>query len=290
MFKAPLRASVTIAAMVVVLMLGLVLGLVLGNTAFSNRGTHAANSSTPTSKPAPVASVTIPQDQELFDPFVVPVQLNTTVTWHNNDTILHTVETTPDQTPFLNIQSFTLTIPAGKSASFTFTKPGLYHYYDNTVAKWDTATSRVAAHKGVPNYPLAMDGVIWVQGFIGDLPSGSTNHIPASHDDFATEFVAITDIGTVSFHNFDTDPHFVALVPDLSAPLNPGEIGINRIGGTDDVPGGETITIIFSKPGLYYYYCANHALVNKDWHRAQAFKQASEYPIPMEGFILVVGK
>lgn len=55
-------------------------------------------------------------------------------------------------------------------------------------------------------------------------------------------------------------------------------------------PGGETITIIFSKPGLYYYYCANHALVNKDWHRVQAFKQASEYPIPMEGFILVVGK
>jgi ABC-type molybdate transport system permease subunit len=39
MFKAPLRASVTIAAMVVVLILGLVLGLVLGNTAFSNRGT-----------------------------------------------------------------------------------------------------------------------------------------------------------------------------------------------------------------------------------------------------------
>jgi hypothetical protein len=78
MFKAPLRASVTIAAMVVVLILGLVLGLVLGNTVFSNHGTHAANSSTPTSKPAPFASVTIPQDQELFDPFVVPVQLNIT--------------------------------------------------------------------------------------------------------------------------------------------------------------------------------------------------------------------
>ena len=290
MFKAPLRTSVTIAAMVVVLILGLVSGLVLGNTAFSNHGTQAAPSGTPTSKPAPVAKVAIPQDQELFDPFVVPVQLNTTVTWHNDDTILHTVQTTPDQTPFLNIQAFTLTLPAGKSASFTFTKPGLYHYYDNTMAKWDMATSRVAAKKGVPNYPLAMDGVIWVQGFIGDLPSGGTNHIPSGHDDFAAEFVAITDIGTVSFHNFDTDPHFVALVPDLSAPLNPGEIGINRIGGTDDVPGGETITIIFNKPGLYYYYCANHSLVNKDWHRAQAFKQASEYPIPMEGFILVVGK
>jgi hypothetical protein len=41
---------------------------------------------------------------------------------------------------------------------------------------------------------------------------------------------------------------------------------------------------------LYYYYCANHALINKDWHRVQAFKESSEYPIPMEGFILVVGR
>jgi len=289
MLKAPIRLSVAILAIVVVLVLGLLLGLVLGNTVFSNRAT-TASTSTPTRKLAPSAAVTIPQDQELFDPFVLPVRLNTTVTWHNSDTLLHTVESTPDQTPFLTIQSFTLTLPAGKSASFTFTKPGLYHYYDNTMARWDIATSRVAANKDVPNYPLAMDGVIWVQGFVGDLPSGATNHIPASHDDFATEFVAITDVGTVSFHNLDTDPHFVALVPDLPAPLNPGEIGINRIGGTDDVQGGETITIIFNKPGWYYYYCANHALVNKDWHRAQAFKQASDYPIPMEGFILVVGK
>ena len=170
MLKAPIRLSVAILATVVVLVLGVVLGLVLGNTVFSHRATTASNS-TPTRKPAPSAAVTIPQDQELFDPFVLPVRLNTTVTWHNSDTLLHTVETTPDQTPFLNIQSFTLTLPAGKSASFTFTKPGLYHYYDNTMARWNTATSRVAANKGVPNYPLAMDGVIWVQGFVGDLPS-----------------------------------------------------------------------------------------------------------------------
>jgi len=132
--------------------------------------------------------------------------------------------------------------------------------------------------------------VIWVQGFIGDLPSGATNRIPTGHDDFASEFVAITDIGTISFHNFDEDVHFVTLVPGQPASINPVSIGINRIGGTQDFPGGENITIIFSTPGLYYFYCANHSLINKDWHRAQAFKQASEYPIPMEGFILVVGK
>jgi plastocyanin len=289
MLKGPIRLSVAVIALVFVLLLGMVLGLVIGNFVLANRTNNTASTSKPPNKPA-VASVIIPQDQDMFDPYILPVQLNTTVTWQNTDLVAHTIITAPDQTPFLNIQAFSFNVGAGQSVKFKFTKPGLYHYYDNTMAKWDTSTSRVKADKGVPNYPLAMDGVIWVQGFIGDLPSGATNRIPTGHDDFATEFVAITDIGTISFHNFDEDVHFVTLAPDQPAPINPVSIGINRIGGTQDFPGGENITIIFSKPGLYYFYCANHALINKDWHRAQAFKQASEYPIPMEGFILVVGK
>ncbi len=289
MLGAPIRLSIAITGLIFVLVLGLMLGLLVGNTVFANHSSSNANASSPGSKPALVASVAIPRGQEMFNPYILPVQLNTTVTWQNNDTVTHTIMTTPDQTTFLNIQAITLNVAAGQSVKYKFTKPGLYHYYDNTMANWDTAIARVKANKGVPNYPLAMDGVIWVQGFIGDLPAGATNHIPFGHDEFAREFVAINDIGTLSLRNFDTDPHFVALVPDLPAPLNPGEIGSNRIGGTDDVPGGETITLIFNKPGLYYYYCTNHALVNKDWHRAQAFKQTSEYPIPMEGFLLVIG-
>ena len=127
------------------------------------------------------------------------------------------------------------------------------------------------------------------------LPSAATNRIPNSHDDFVTEFIAINP-GSVSWHNFDTDPHFLALVPGWSASthpsqagINPADIGINRIAGTDDVPGGDTITVLFSKPGLYYYYCPNHARINATLHRAEAFAKASEYPIPMEGFVLVVG-
>jgi len=158
------------------------------------------------------------------------------------------------------------------------------------MAKWDKATTRVAANKSVPNFPLAMDGVIWVQGPISNLPSGGTNRIPDGHDDFVNEFLAINQGGTVSWHNFDTDPHFLAEVPDLPAPFNPAEIGINRIAGTDDVPGGDTVTLIFNTPGLYYYYCPNHAKIDAAHHRAEAFKAASEFPIPMEGFVLVVGK
>jgi plastocyanin len=133
------------------------------------------------------------------------------------------------------------------------------------------------------------------QGAISNLPSATTNRIPPKHDDFATEFLAINP-GSVSWHNFDTDPHFVALVPGWSAAssasqaeINPTDVGVNRISGTDDVPGGDTIAVIFSKPGLYYYYCVNHAKIDAATHRAAAFKLASEYPIPMEGFILVTG-
>lgn len=290
MLKAPIRLGVTITVLILVLVLGLVLGLVVSNTVLANHSSGNANASSSGSNPALVASVTIPQGQEMFNPYILPVQLDTTVTWQNNDTVTHTIMTTPDQATFLNTQAITLNVAAGQSVKYRFTKPGLYHYYDNTIATWDTATARVKANKGVPNYPLAMDGVIWVQGFIGNLPSGATNHIPSGHDEFASEFVAINDIGTLSLHNFDTDSHVVAPVSGLPAPLNPGEIGINRIGGTNDVPGGESITLVLNKPGLYYFYCENHALVNESWHRVQAFKQASEYPIPMEGFILVVGK
>src|SRR5207249_6834653 len=73
----------------------------------------------------------------------------------------------------------------------------------------------------------------------------------------STLFPYTTLFRSVSWHNFDTDPHFIALVPGLSTAsngaqtdINPVDIGVNRIAGTDDVPGGDTITVIFSKPGL----------------------------------------
>ena len=299
MLKAPIRTSVVVASLVAVLVFDLVvggvLGAVLGTTLFAQRGPMP---STAPRRPTPVPTltkVTIPQGQGMFEPFILAVQPNTTVTWQNNDSVAHTIMTTPDQTSFLNLKAFLLTAAAGQRVQFTFVEPGLYHYYEPTKATWNTADARVTANKGVPNYPLAMDGVIWVKGAISNLPSATTNRIPPKQDDFVSEFLAITP-GSVSWHNFDTDPHFVALVPGWSdaddqpqALINPTDIGVNRIAGTDDVPGGDTIAVIFSKPGLYYYYCVNHAHIDAATHRVEAFKSASEYPIPMEGFILVTG-
>ena len=295
MRNAPIRTSVVLAGLVAVLVVDLVvggvLGAVLGPTLFANRG-HTANAS-PFPAIPPLTTVTIAAGQELFEPFILEVQPNTTVTWQNNDSMTHTITTTPDQSPFLNLRAFSLTAAPGQRIQFKFVEPGMYHYYDPTMATWNTADARVAAKSGVPNFPLAMEGVIWVKGAISNLPSADTNRIPPKHDDFVTEFLAINP-GSVSWHNFDSDPHFVALAPGWSeaaapsqADINPVDLGINRIAGTDEVPGGDTIAVIFSKPGLYYYYCVNHAHIDAATHRAVAFKMASEYPIPMEGFVLV---
>jgi plastocyanin len=179
---------------------------------------------------------------------------------------------------------------AGQKVSFTFTKPGLYDYFDTTRAKWVDADHRVKADTGVPNFPLAMEGIIWVQGHLRDLPSSANNVIANGKDQFTTDFLVIHQGGTVRWHNSDSDKHFVAEVDGWSAPINPAQIGPYQIKGTQAAPPtGAILAVTFATAGLYYYYCSVHADVNATWHRARAHKDASEAPIPMEGFVLVVG-
>jgi plastocyanin len=259
--------------------------LVACSSAASNGTTTRSNNTTPHT-----ASVSIPKGQQLFVPFILVVQPNTVVTWQNSDTVSHTIMTTWDQSTFLNPQAFSLVATAGQKASFTFTRPGVYDYFDNTHAKWIDGDQRVRANTGVPNFPLAMEGIVWVQGHIPDLPSSATNVIPKGKDDFATDFIAIRSGSRVTWHNGDTDKHSISLVYGWSAPINAADLGPYQINGTESAPpsGGST-TVTFTTPGLYYYYCSVHADVNTIWHRVQAHKDASEAPIPMEGFVLVVG-
>lgn len=284
MFKAPVRLILIINLL---LLLGLGSGLVLGIFIYKTHVSYAVPIKHTTK--AQLTTVTIPPSQDLFEPFILPVSLHTTVTWKNNDTVTHVFMTTPDQHTFLNPQAFFLTVPAGKSVSFTFTHAGLYHYYEKNLNTWNTRFARVAAHKGVPRYPLAMDGVIWVEGPISNLPAATLNHVPLNHDEFAYEFVAINQSGSVTWHNFDEDPHFIGLVPGWTDPINPTDIGLYRISGTNDVPGGTSVTVIFNKPGLYYYYCRAHDHFDPSSYRALALTKGSDYPLPMDGFVLVVG-
>ncbi len=285
MFKLPLRLKLTLGVLLSCVVLGLIFDPALLTLPFL----HKPNSdSTSTKIQASSTTITSPKAQDLFMPFVLAVPLHTTVTWRNDDSIAHRVMTTAQQSRFLNLQMFSFRIPVGSQAQFTFNRAGLYHYYDPTVSSWNSSMARVAAKQGTPHFPLAMDGVIWVQGSIPSLPTSATDLIPAGHDNFTDEFLAISTPGGVTWHNFDDDPHFIGLVEGWSAPINPVDIGLYRIAGTDDVPGGSSTTAILNKAGLYYYYCRNHSVMSRFTHRAEAMSMASEYPIAMEGFILAL--
>jgi plastocyanin len=73
-------------------------------------------------KPQPAANVTIRLFQ--FQPARIEVRPGTTVTWVNEDEILHTVTAEKEE------NSFAADLDGkGRSFSFTFAQPGSYRYY-----------------------------------------------------------------------------------------------------------------------------------------------------------------
>jgi plastocyanin len=235
-------------------------------------------------------TVTMLRGLDVFDPFILPVQPGATITLHNADVMAHTFTTTPERSIFLNLTTFSLTVAPGQSATVTLSRPGLYHYYDTSVATWSTSYLRVIPNQGVPRYPMAMEGVIWVQGNIAGLPDHAFNYVVHLKDQIALNFVAVSTGGTVTWHNYDTDAHFFQTVLGWDAPINPTEVGISKLLGSDAAPpDGESKSITFTQPGLYYYFCFTHALVDPNLLRVYARDFASEYPVPMEGFVLVTG-
>ncbi len=272
------------------LVLTVLIAIVLVAAAFSPLlfARQAADTGSKPVKTTSPALVTIPRSKNLFEPFILPVEPGTVVIWQNNDAQAHPFTTTPDHNTFLNRQSFSFDLAAGGSARFTFTKPGLYHYFETRLDSWNSAFSRVVAGEKKINYPLSMEGIIWVQGLIANLPSTNLNFVLKGHDDFAYEFLAVTRDGAITWHNLAADVHFLGEVDDWASPVNPVDIGLYRIAGTNEAPGGDFVTILFHTPGLYYYYCRNHDQVDPIDNRAYPLAMASEFPIPMEGFVLVV--
>ncbi len=274
------------SGLVVTMLIAIILAAAaFGPLLFARQAADTGGKAVKTTSPA---LVTIPRSKNLFEPFILPVEPGTVVIWQNNDGQAHPFTTTPDHNTFLNRQSFSFNLAAGGKARFTFTRPGLYHYFETRLDSWNSAFSRVVAGDQKINYPLSMEGIIWVQGQIANLPSTNLNFVLKGHDDFAYEFLAVTRDGAVTWHNLDTDAHFVGEAAGWSSPVNPAEIGLYRLSGTDTVPGGEFATVLFPTPGLYYYYCRNHDEVDPVDHRVTALVMASEFPIPMEGFVLVV--
>ena len=92
-----------------------------------------------------------------FEPLAIAVKQGTQVTWTNLDSDAHTVLTDP-----LESVQFKFVVPANGHASYTFDKAGMYPYFCDAHATWNSELKRVQARPGSSEYPAAMEGVVFV--------------------------------------------------------------------------------------------------------------------------------
>ena len=92
-----------------------------------------------------------------FEPLAIAVKQGTQVTWTNLDSDAHTVLTDPVE----SVQ-FKFVVPANGQASYTFDKAGMYPYFCDAHATWNSELKRVQARPGSSEYPAAMEGVVFV--------------------------------------------------------------------------------------------------------------------------------
>ncbi len=102
---------------------------------------------------APGVAVKIGADG--YAPDVAAVRAGGKVTWVNDDRTEHTAI-------FVKAGAPKLTLAPGKSASATFAKPGIYFFYDERFATYNSKYGLAAAKKGAPHFPIAMQGYVVV--------------------------------------------------------------------------------------------------------------------------------
>ncbi len=105
--------------------------------------------------------------------------------------------------------------------------------------------------------------------------AGATVTIPG---DYYLPAAILIEVGqTVTWVNKDSDPHVTTAAP--SAPE-----GFTLVHAV-----GKSTSFKFTKPGVYVYYCLDHATYNPQRHRVVARKESDSFPIAMEGLIVVKG-
>ncbi len=105
--------------------------------------------------------------------------------------------------------------------------------------------------------------------------AGTTVTIPG--DNYSPPGIIIEAGQTVTWVNKDSDPHVTITVPGapeaFTIPAFPGK----------------SVSFKFTKPGVYPYYCLDHATYDVKLHRVVARKEADFFPAAMEGLIVVKG-
>jgi plastocyanin len=222
-------------------------------------------------------TIIIPNN-DMFAPYIAQLNVGDTVTWVNEDTVLHTILTSPTaQGDAVNPTQFQFVLGPGKSASLTLREPGLYYYYcDAHAALVDGGPA--SAHKGVRAYPVPMDGFLYV---LGQGISASANQtVNMSADNRFTPWLTIINPGTlVRWTN--QSQHTITLhgVPGYGL-LNPTPLDMKV------APGGSA-SITFQTIGIYDYYSVEGAKVVPVWLRPEALPGVAGYPVPMEGIVAV---
>jgi plastocyanin len=92
-----------------------------------------------------------------FEPLAIAVKQGTQVVWTNLDSDAHTVLTDPGES-----LQFKFVVPANGHTSYTFDKAGMYPYFCDAHATWNSELKRVQARPGSSEYPAAMEGVVFV--------------------------------------------------------------------------------------------------------------------------------
>ncbi len=213
---------------------------------------------------SPVASASVTITDTIFQPAIVSLYLNGTVTWTNNGTAVHTATSTSD-TNSANLPPFdTGGLGPGQSSSLMFSTPGTYVYYSapdcfkkSKPPSFNCATYEVvvadtpvpqAAHTGATPTSVVVAGA---NASIGIDDTGG----------FQPDAVTIRVGQTVGWLNTGSQTHSVV----LNQNPQPGELPpwwlpyqVPSTGGVSFDSGGigpqQTFTYTFTIPGTFPYH------------------------------------
>ncbi|HET8907838.1 MAG TPA: plastocyanin/azurin family copper-binding protein [Ktedonobacterales bacterium] len=222
-------------------------------------------------------TIIIPNN-DMFAPYIAQLNVGDTVTWVNEDTVLHTILTSPTmQGDAVNPTQFQFVLGPGKSASLTLRQPGLYYYYCDAHATL-VAGGPAAARTGVRAFPVPMDGFLYV---LGQGISASANQTVnmSSDNRFAPWLTIINPGGVVRWMNQSQRAITLHGVPGYGL-LNPTSLDLR-------VAPGSSAAITFQAVGIYDYYSVESAKVVPVWLRPEALPGVAGYPVPMEGIVAV---
>ena len=219
------------------------------------------------STPVQAAGVTVTIPGDSYAPAAITIEAGQTVTWVNKDTDPHVTVSAPGAP-----EAFTLPNFAGKSASFKFTKPGVYVYYCVDHATYNARLHRTVARKEADLYPLAMEGLIVVKGpgFAGT----PTATVKISGGAYSPDVAVVQAGGKVIWANGDNDAHAVVMVGADVPKL--------------ELAAGKSQAATFPKPGVYFFYCDRHATYNSKVGLAAAKKGTPSFPVAEQGYVIVL--